>query len=169
MAARPKALPRAARAAAPAPDAGGPTEAAEVDLSPLDTHLGFLMRIAQQRIFDEFHQRFSPHGLTPARYAVLALLSANPGARQVALANALQIKQSNFAVLIAAMEADGLVQRHADARNRRANMLRLSPAGAAAFATLSRAVLAMEAEFAQRLTVRQHEAILAGLRRFLAS
>ena len=165
MAADPNGAPRPNRRAAATPR--GPTEAAGLDLSPLDGHLGFLMRIAQQRMFEEFHRRFGADGLTPARYSVLALLAANPDARQVAVANALQIKQSNFAVLIGALEEEGLLERRMDEQNRRANMLRLTPAGETLHAAVAREVRAMEAEFAQRLPPRQREALLEALRRFL--
>lgn len=145
----------------------GPIHAVGVDLSALSGNLGFLARIAQQRIFEEFHRRFGADGLTPARYSVLAVLAANRNVRQAAVANALQIKQSNFAVLIAAMEADGLVQRLTDADNRRANMLSLTADGAALHAQVSAEVDAMDREFAQRMTEAGYEATLSALQRFL--
>jgi DNA-binding MarR family transcriptional regulator len=145
----------------------GPTEAAGVDLSPVSHHLGFLVRLVQQRIFDEFHRRFGAEGLTPARYSVLAVLAANPDARQVAVANALQIKPSNMAVLIGALEADGLVERRTDAENRRANMLRLTARGAALHATVAREIEEMDRGFAAHLAPRERAALLAALGRFL--
>jgi len=162
MAGHPIPLPAAGNTARP-----GPTEAAGVDLAPLSGHIGFLLRLAQQRIFDEFHRRFGARGLTPARYAVLAVVSANPDVRQVALANALHIKPPNMAVLIAAMEADGLVARSLDARNRRANMLRLTETGAVLYAEVAGDIAAMEQDFAARFFPQGQDAVRAALTRLL--
>lgn len=142
---------------------------AALDTAPLEGHLGFLLRLAQQRVFEEFHRRFGAEGLTPARYSVLVLLAANPDARQVALAEALQIKQPNLVVLIHAMEAEGLVERREDATNRRANLLRLTPAGAALLARMEPAVRAMDAGFWAELPEAEREALFAALRRVLRS
>jgi DNA-binding MarR family transcriptional regulator len=138
-----------------------------VDAATLAGHLGFLIRIAQQRIFEEFHGRFGAEGLTPARFSVLTLLAAHPGARQVAIARALHVKQSNFAVLVAAMEAEGLVARHAEPGNRRANLLHLTPAGAALHGRLTAEVEAMEADITRHLSAAERRTLLGALRRFL--
>jgi len=146
----------------------GPTEASGVDISPLSGHIGFLLRLAQQRIFDEFHRRFGAQGLTPGRYAVLAVVAANPDVRQVAIANALQIKPPNMAVLVTAMEADGLLQRRLDLRNRRANMLRLTDKGAALYAAVRGDIQAMEGEFASQFFPDGHGPVMAALSRILS-
>ena len=138
---------------------------AGLDLSGLADHLGFQLRLAQQRVFDEFHRRFGAEGLTPARYSVLAVLEANPDARQVAVAEALGIKPPNLAVLIHKMEADGLVERRQDAANRRANMLRLTPAGAALLGRVARAVRAMDRGFAGELRPEEYALLVSALRR----
>lgn len=163
MTADPKSIP------APGADSlrRGPTEASGVDIAPLAGHVGFLLRLAQQRIFEEFHRRFGALGLTPGRYAVLAVLAANPDVRQVAIANALQIKPPNMAVLVAAMEADGLLQRRLDASNRRANMLRLTEKGATLYAGVAGEIRAMEEEFAARFFPDGHESLVAALSRIL--
>ena len=132
-----------------------------LELAGLDRHLGFLLRLAQQQVFDEFHAAFGPERLTPARYSVLALLHANPGAQQGRLAGALRIKPPNLAVLLAELETQGLVERRVDAGNRRANLLRLSAAGEALHARLAPAVLAMEARVAQRLDAQEYATLLA--------
>ncbi|MFT8242830.1 MarR family winged helix-turn-helix transcriptional regulator [Roseomonas sp. BN140053] len=149
-----------------APPAGA--DPGDLTDGPLARHVGFLLRLAQQRIFEEFHRRFGSTGLTPARYSVLALVGTHPGTRQVAVAGALQIKQPNLAVLITAMAADGLVERRTDASNRRANGLFLTPAGAALLARVRPQVEAMEAEFCAGLGPGQQDALLATLRTLLA-
>ena len=145
----------------------GPTEGSEVDVAPLSEHVGFLLRIAQQNVFTEFHRRFASFGLTPARYSVLALLESNPNARQAAIADALHIKQPNFSVLIDAMELDGLVQRAIDIENRRANRLSLTAKGLSLFAETAQAVRRMDRSFGREFDAGEYEALLRTLRGFL--
>lgn len=151
--------------ATPARDAEAPAAREGLDLAPLAGHLGFLLRLAQQSLFETFHRRFGTLGLTPARYSVLVMLRANPDARQVALAEALRIKPPNLAVLVAAMQAEGLIERRTDAANRRANKLRLTPAGAALLARSEAAVWAMEEEFAAALAPEERRGLLGALAR----
>lgn len=167
MSAEPKTVPRTRPAKGKPAPRRGPTEAAAVDISPLSGHIGFLLRLAQQRVFEEFHRRFGAQGLTPGRYAVLAVLDANPDVRQVAIANALQIKPPNMAVLVTAMEADGLVERRMDTRNRRANMLRLTDKGAGLYAAVAGDIRAMEGEFAAQFFPDGVGPVMAALSRIL--
>ena len=134
-----------------------------MDLSPISTHLGFLLRLAQQTVFDEFHRVVGEEGWTPARYSVLALVAARPGLRQVTVANGLRIKPSNFAVLINTMQADGLIERQTSDGNRRERRLVLTPAGQAAHRRLEPRVLAMEASFAKRLSPKVLDTLLTAL------
>lgn len=115
-----------------------------LDLGRLAEHPGFLLRLAQQRVFEAFHARIGGLGLTPARYSVLAVLAANPGARQGEVARALEIKPSNFAVLANAMREDGLVEVEPDPADRRASPLRLTREGAALLRRAAPAVAALE-------------------------
>ena len=153
--AQPAATPRR-RTAAPA---------AALDLSPLAEHVGFQLRLAQQRVFDAFHRGFGPGGtnqvgITPARYAVLALLHANPDVQQGHLAEALRVKPPNMVALLAEMTAQGLVDRQVDATNRRAYLLRLTPAGRALYEKLTPDILAMEQQVAHRLTPAQYATLI---------
>jgi DNA-binding MarR family transcriptional regulator len=135
------------------------------DLACLDDRLGFWLRLAQQAVFEAFHTAMAPLGLTPARLAVLLVLEANPAIRQAALAEALRIKPSNLTVLLAAMERQGLIRRAEDAANRRANLLRLTPAGRGLLRRAKRAEAAMDAGLDPTLTPAARQALLAALRR----
>ena len=146
----PEVTPR--RRAAPAPP--------PLDLSPLMGHVGFLLRLAQQQVFDEFHRSFGQAGITPARYSVLALLHANPDVPQARLAEALRIKPPNMVALLAEMEAQGLLDRRVDAANRRANLLRLTAAGHTLYEKLTPEILAMEQQVAHRLTPTQYATLI---------
>jgi DNA-binding MarR family transcriptional regulator len=140
-------------------------EDAGIDLSPLSGKLGFLLRLAQQNAFDAFHRAMGPLGLTPGRMGVLLLLEANPDIRQAVLAEALRVKPSNLTVLLASLEAEGLVSRAEDALNRRANLLRLTPSGRALLKRAKAAEAEVEADLAAALSPAEHASLLAALRR----
>lgn len=136
-----------------------------VAFAPLDDRLGFWLRLAQQAAFDAFHRAMSPLGLTPGRLAVLLLIEANPAIRQAAMAETLRVKPPNLAVLLAALEAEGLIRRVEDARNRRANLLRLTPAGRALLRRAKAREALVEAELAAGMDEADRAALLGALRR----
>lgn len=151
-----------ARLAEPPPP---PDPAEPVALAPLDDRLGFWLRLAQQSAFEAFHRAMAPLGLTPGRMGALLLLEAQPDLRQAALAEALRVKPPNLAVLVAALEADGLIRRIEDARNRRANRLRLTPAGRALLRRAKAREALVEAELAAGLDPAARAEVIAALRR----
>ena len=127
------------RQAAPADRAGrNPDEIAATpaipeaaEHHPLDDRLGFWLRLAQMAAFEAFNQAMAPLDLTPGRLGALLMIEASPRVRQTTLAEALRVKPSNMAVLLGGLEQDGLIRRVEDPGNRRANVLRLTPAGRA--------------------------------------
>lgn len=142
-----------------------PAPADRAALGPLDDRLGFWLRLAQQAAFEAFHRAMAPLGLTPGRMGVLLLLEARPDLRQSELAEALRVKPPNLAVLLAALEADGLIRRLEDARNRRANRLRLTPAGRALLRRAKAQEALVEADLSAGLAPGTREVVIAALRR----
>jgi len=142
-----------------------PQAAEAPDLAPLADRVGFWLRLAQQAAFEAFHRRMAPLGLTPGRMGVLLLLDANPEIRQAALAEALRIKPSNLTVLLASLEQEGLIRRAEDAANRRANLLRLTPAGRVLLRRARLAEAEVEAMLAEGLAPEERAALLAALKR----
>jgi DNA-binding MarR family transcriptional regulator len=151
------------RRAETAPPAEMPAEPA--DFSPLSDRVGFWLRLAQQTAFDSFHRAMAPLGLTPGRLGVLLLLEARPDMRQTALAETLRVKPPNIAVLLAAMEADGLIRRVEDAQNRRVNLLRLTAAGRALLRRAKTQEALVEAELTTGFDSAARDALVAALRR----
>jgi DNA-binding MarR family transcriptional regulator len=134
-------------------------------LTPLDERLGFWLRLAQQAGFETFHRRLAPLGLTPGRLGVLLLIEAQPAIRQAALAAALRVKPPNMAVLLAAMEQDGLIRRVVDAEDRRAWRLRLTPSGRALLKRGKAEEKLVEQDLAAGLDAPARAALIAALRR----
>lgn len=142
--------------------AAAPAEAP--DLSPLDTKLGFRLRLAQQTAFDTFHRTMSPLGLTPGRLAVLLMLEANPAIRQGVLAEALRIKPSNLTVLLASLEEEGLLKRAEEEGNRRANLLQITQAGRALLKRGKVGEAEVERQLAEGMTPEEHATLVNALR-----
>jgi DNA-binding MarR family transcriptional regulator len=78
---------------------------------------------------------FAPHGLTPAQFNVLNLLSDRPaGMRASDLAAALVVDPSNVTGLLKRMARDGWIADRANPGDRRQHVTVLAPKGRAAWA-----------------------------------
>lgn len=126
---------------------------------------GFLLRLGQMRVYEAFHSALSSHNMTPARYSLLAVLHDNPDSRSGQIAEALRVKPSNMAVLLAQMEADGLIARLPDPSERRASLVRLTEGGEAMFKQVDPIVRQMEAGLVQALSPAERVALLDQLAR----
>ena len=152
---------RRSRRAAPN-NAGGAAIA-----SPLAGSPSFLVRLAQLRAFDEFHQQFAGLGTTPAGFTVLTLIVANPDVRPGAIAEELRVKPSNVATLVNALVAAGLVERTPDASELRANLLHATKKGSAACKEMDGSHREADARFAERLSAAERKQLVALLRKLL--
>ena len=135
--------------------------------SPLSDSPGFLLRLAQLRVFDEFHRHFAGLGVTPAGFSVLALIAANPNIRPGAIAEELRVKPSNVAALVNGLVAAGLVQRMADEAELRANCLRMTAEGAKAWIEMYQTHLASDERFTATLSPSERETLVALLRKLV--
>lgn len=104
-------------------------QARALDMADLEQTLGFRLRLAQQYVFREFVVRFNALDLSPVLYSALMLIEANPRCRQTDLAAALGVRQPNLVERIDSLVQRGLVSRSPDPEDRRANVLKLTPAG----------------------------------------
>ncbi|WP_064682288.1 MarR family winged helix-turn-helix transcriptional regulator [Rhizobium bangladeshense] len=101
----------------------------QVKLGQLGHSVGFLLRLAQLRAFDDFFSENGPQGLKPGEFSVLWVIARNPGIRQSVLGQRLMIKRAHMTKLIRTMEDAGFVSRRIPDRDRRAVELTLTPAG----------------------------------------
>ena len=121
---------------------------------------GFLVRLAQLKIYDAFHEAMSDHALTPARYSLLAVLHDNPDSRPGQIADALRVKPSNLAALLTQFEQDALIVRVADPGERRAALIRLSDKGEALFQQVDPEVRGLEDRAVAMLAPSERAALL---------
>lgn len=137
-------------------------QAAAVRSGRLETLLGYWLRRAQLRVFQDFAATMG--GLTPGQLGAVLLVEANPGMTQSALAGALGIDRSTAVALIDRLQRHGLVRRSKRAGDRRANALALD-GGAALLARLVERLQAHERRIAQDLSAAERRQLIALLKR----
>jgi DNA-binding MarR family transcriptional regulator len=119
-----------------------------IQLGELAELLGYSLKRAQLKIFEDFLRCVAPLQLTPAQFSVLLLLDKNPGRNQTEIANTLGILRPNFVAMLDGLESRDLCARMRSANDRRSHILILTDKG--------RAVLAR----AKKLVAAKHEARL---------
>ena len=123
-------------------------ESVALQLGELSELLGYSLKRAQLKVFEDFLRCVAPLQLTPAQFSVLLLLDKNPGRNQTEIANTLGILRPNFVAMLDALESRDLCARMRSANDRRSHILVLTDKG--------RAVLAR----AKKLVASKHEARL---------
>ena len=124
------------------------TDGAALDMGELSELLGYSLKRAQLKIFEDFLHCVAPLQLTPAQFSVLLLLDKNPGRNQTEIANTLGILRPNFVAMLDGLESRDLCTRARSTNDRRSHILLLTEKG--------RAVLAR----AKKLVATKHEARL---------
>jgi len=137
-------LTKAVRGSPPA-DAG---EGDAIKLGELSELLGYSLKRAQLKVFDDFIRCVAPLQLTPAQFSVLLLLERNPGRNQTEIASTLGILRPNFVSMLDGLESHELCVRMRSTNDRRSHVLVLTDKG--------RSILAR----ARKLVVSKHEARL---------
>ena len=128
------------------PDAAG--ESTALQMGELSELLGYSLKRAQLKVFEDFLRCVAPLQLTPAQFSVLLLLDKNPGRNQTEIANTLGILRPNFVAMLDGLESRDLCTRMRSTNDRRSHILVLTDKG--------RAVLAR----AKKLVAAKHEARL---------
>lgn len=104
---------------------------ADVELGELNASLGFLLRVAQLQIFEQFFEAMSGESLKPGEFTVLWVIGLNPGAGQGAIARRLMIKPAHMTKLIQRLVEAGHVERTVPPDDRRSVQLSLTKEGLA--------------------------------------
>jgi len=119
-----------------------------IDLGELSEMLGYALKRAQLKIFEDFLRCVAPLQLTPAQFSVLLLLDRNPGRNQTEIASTLGILRPNFVAMLDGLETRDLCARVRSVNDRRSHHLVLTEKGKA---VLSRAKKLVAAKHEQRL------------------
>lgn len=127
-------------------------EANDVDMSAMNEHIGYRVRILQLRIFQDIDERMQRLGMTLGAYTALVTIKENPGVRQGLLGAAMHVKRPNMTKLVNGLERAGFVTRSTPPDDKRAVELRLTPAGEERLAAASREVVAHDLEIGKLLS-----------------
>jgi DNA-binding MarR family transcriptional regulator len=153
---------RAARKEPAEVDADG----AALQLGELSELLGYSLKRAQLRVFEDFLRCVAPLQLTPAQFSVLLLLDRNPGRNQTEIANTLGILRPNFVAMLDGLESRDLCARMRSTNDRRSHIVVLTDKGRAVLVRAKKLVAAKhEARFNELLGPANRAALLAMLAR----
>lgn len=147
-------------AAAAASAAKGSENAGGLSEGVLSGLLGYRLRRAQLKVFEDFLASFTPLGLKPAQFSALVLIEANPGRSQREIAAALGIQRPNFVAMMDEFERRGLARRHRSQTDRRSHALALTEAGEALLRQGRVIVAAHEARIAAGLSEAERAELL---------
>ena len=131
-----------------------------VKLLPLTGYVGYALRRAQGVIFSDFNDTLAELDLRPAHFAILTLISENPGASQSSVSAALGIQKANFVATIADREKRGFVRRRRSAADGRTYALELTTRGRRLLERAAKLQSVHEARVTARLGVRGREQLL---------
>jgi len=156
----------ASRAAA----GGAARETAPVRPMPLHDMPGHLIRRLHQHGIALYGVHAADLDLTPVQYAALHAIGAWPGSDQSTLGRAIACDKATVGTVLDRLQGKGLVERVADATDRRTWRLRATPAGLEALARLEPRVAAVQRDLLAPLSgaeARELTALLAKLVRAL--
>ncbi|UIF86765.1 MarR family winged helix-turn-helix transcriptional regulator [Cupriavidus sp. UYPR2.512] len=145
-------------------DAGFDPHVPNIDYGVLDNLIGYAIRRAQIRIYEDFVLSLAQWQITPPRFSALIIISRNPHLKLTELAQILGIARSGAVLLVDALEEMNLVARRPAAGDRRAYSLVLTAAGRRTLEAATQAVVAHDTHVGSALT----EAEQATLKSLLA-
>jgi DNA-binding MarR family transcriptional regulator len=124
----------------------------EVDFDCLPGLIGYQLRRAQVRVFNDFLETMQDMGVTPGQFGVISIIGANPGLSQSALARAVGIERSTIVAVIDRLEAMGLASRQPSPTDRRSHALVLSNEGRAVLTRAKELVVDHEGRITEDFT-----------------
>jgi DNA-binding MarR family transcriptional regulator len=138
-----------------------------IALGDLAGNLGYRVRRAQLWIFKDVSWRLAPFDLSPAQFSVLAVIHANPGINQLAIASALDIERAGLGRLVDRLEQQDLVTRTASTVHSRYYALHLTAAGAKLLDLVRPLIAESEKALAEKLGFDAYQDLLRALSIFL--
>jgi DNA-binding MarR family transcriptional regulator len=136
---------------------------------PLDApgrrRLPFLLRRCWYNLNQTFRRRIAHLGVTPDQFTALrTVLEGSPkGLTQRELTELMSSDPNTIAALLERMESQGLVERKAHERDRRANRITLTPAGREKYQAARDIALGLQMEVLAVLPKARHEEFLENL------
>src|SRR6187399_2787512 len=118
----------------------GQVHAEALQLGELSEQLGYVLKRAQLKVFENFLRCMASLQLTPAQFSVLLLVEKNPGRNQTEVASTLGILRPNFVAMLDGLESRDLCARIRSTNDRRSHILVLTDKGKAVLARAKKLV-----------------------------
>ena len=132
----------------------------------LDTLVGYAIRRAQIKLYEDFIATLAPWDITPPRYSALVIIANNPGLKLTDLARILGIARSGAVMLIDALEGMGYVARlPARSGDRRAHALELTSKGEGDLQAIVEAVVEHDRRMTRALNDDERHTLVGMLQR----
>ncbi|MCX5496627.1 MarR family transcriptional regulator [Kaistia dalseonensis] len=147
--------------------ASNPALKALAERLPLWRRPGYLVRRLHQIHYAIFFEECDGFGITPVQYGLLTILSTNPDADQVTLANALGIDRTNVADVLVRLEQRGLIARMRSQNDRRMVLARLTSVGEDLVERMHPAMAKAQDRLLEALGSEERDQFLATLMRLL--
>jgi MarR family transcriptional regulator for hemolysin len=133
----------------------------------IDDSIGFLLHDIARLMRYRFDARARDLGVTRPQWRALVHLARHPGATQSELADLLDVEQITLCRMVDRLADAGLVERRADARDRRVRRLHLLPAANAIVDDLAAIGADLEQEVLAPLTAGERAQFAGTVRRIL--
>ena len=140
-----------------------------LDWGILEGSLGPRVRLLRNALTARSIAASAPHGLPTGSLTVLALIAANPGSSQSALARSAGLNKSALVGIVDQLEAKGLAARDRSTSDRRRNQVTVTPEGEAAMQALFGTVTGEEGPIRDALGSADLKVLLALLDRAIAA
>ena len=134
-----------------------------------DRDLFFLLHDVARLIRVEADRRARVHGMTRAQWSLLFRLARKPGLSQKEAADLLEVEPMSVARLVDRLVASGLIERRADAQDRRIWRLHLLPAATAKLEEIDHARKCLTSLVARDISAHIHDTMVEGLQRMKAN
>jgi DNA-binding MarR family transcriptional regulator len=139
----------------------------QLNLTALQQTPGFMVRILQLHIFEEFFAYFADTGFSPAEHSVLVTVRDNPSVTQSELAAVLRIQLPNLVKILTKLEAAGFLRRKRSTKDKRAVELTLTVSGREAAELASKMARAFNVQTLSALSKREQTLFLDMLTRLV--
>lgn len=141
---------------------GATLEAIPQEPKELTGNLGWLLAQASHALSTEMTAAFEAGGGTPRGYCVLSTAMTGE-LTQKELADTVGLDKTTMVVTLDALEADGLAERVPSPTDRRARVIRVTPAGKKAVTAGQKVMDSVQERVLAELPEDQREALLSGL------
>lgn len=133
--------------------------------SPLDSHLGYWLRLASNHVSHAFQRRVEARGVTVSEWVVLRALLDHDQLAPSRLADELGLTRGTISKLVDRLHSKGLLQWHTPREDRRFMLVSLSPKGRRLVPILASLADANDRAFLSPLTASERAALMATMRR----